>query len=337
MLLRLWYVSNDRVFELFNAKPNYPMWLQDLKSPPTGIEKAIFYFNLAQELFKLVREKKIKPLELLIKEGTSIQKGHYFTYRGTFYSKGFDGKNKTSNVSLYTKINSILGKEKLILEFSTTGLINNTAHSRLSGTTKDLFIFCSVIEAEGKNIRAVPYFIGDITERIPIPDGIDFLFDFQLNISLIDQFKDVDFNWTPSKEEFEMLKNIPEKIIKELFCELLSEHEVPNDWGGEECDIFSSNLSYNKERYPAAFLLKGPAGGKKFHKMTIRDCGKNGDQIYRLFKTSAKIFILQHCHEVSLHVRKEMEVYALAQNQYCKYIIIDGYDTARILHHYKKL
>ncbi|MDX6501376.1 MAG: hypothetical protein QOG23_4636 [Blastocatellia bacterium] len=153
----------------------------------------------------------------------------------------------------------------------------------------------------------------------------------RLSIKSIDQFKNIDFMWTPSSQQFQRLKSISERTVKEVFCSLLSEFEPPNDWGGEECDIFTSNLSIDGERHTAAFLLKGPA---RFHEMTLADCGKNGDQIYRLYNTGADICVLQHCHRVSPAVRKTMEAFALSQySQNRRYAIIDGYDTARILRH----
>lgn len=153
----------------------------------------------------------------------------------------------------------------------------------------------------------------------------------RLPIQSIDQFKNIDFTWTPSSQQFQQLKSISERTVKEVFCSLLSEFEPPSDWGGEECDIFTSNLSIDGERHTAAFLLKGPA---RFHEMTLADCGKNGDQIYRLYNTGADICVLQHCHRVSPAVRKTMEAFALSQySRNRRYAIIDGYDTARILRH----
>ena len=80
----------------------------------------------------------------------------------------------------------------------------------------------------------------------------------------------------------------------------------------------------------AAFLLKGPA---RFHEMTLADCGKNGDQIYRLFNTPADVFVVQHCHKITPAVRKTVEAFALSNySRTCRFTLIDGYDTARILH-----
>lgn len=67
--------------------------------------------------------------------------------------------------------------------------------------------------------------------------------------------------------------------------------------------------------------------------MTMADCGKNGDQIYRLFNTPADVFVVQHCHRITPAVRKTVEAFALSNySRTCRFTLIDGYDTARILH-----
>src|ERR1019366_1052288 len=118
--------------------------------------------------------------------------------------------------------------------------------------------------------------------------------------------------------------------VIELICRLLGEWEVPKDWAGEECDVLSANLLINGTRTTGAFLLKGPA---RFHTMTPKDCGKNGDQIYRLFNIPAHIYVLQHCHCIGAAVRKTVEAFAMQRtfSAPCRYVIIDGVATARSL------
>jgi hypothetical protein len=66
--------------------------------------------------------------------------------------------------------------------------------------------------------------------------------------------------------------------------------------------------------------------------MEISDCGKNADQIVRLFEAGAEISVLQHCHTVRAPVRKMMAAFARSDfNQRRRYSIIDGYETFRIL------
>ena len=86
------------------------------------------------------------------------------------------------------------------------------------------------------------------------------------------------------------------------------------------------------ERVTAAFLLKGPS---KFHEMKITDLGKNGDQIVRLFQEPADFLILQHCHPVGTAVRHTMKAFAMSHQR--RYVVIDGYDTLRILRAYEKI
>jgi hypothetical protein len=109
---------------------------------------------------------------------------------------------------------------------------------------------------------------------------------------------------------------------------------VPKDWGGESSDLFSSRVVLGGRRISTAFLLKGPA---KFHPMTPADLGKNGDQIGRLFSEPADLLVLQHCHEVTVAVRKQMRAYAQQMGNPRRFCIIDGYDTLRILKAYEKL
>jgi len=71
--------------------------------------------------------------------------------------------------------------------------------------------------------------------------------------------------------------------------------------------------------------------------MEMKDLGKNGDQIARLFDEPADIFILQHCHHIDSSVIKTMDAFANQINRQRKYCIINGIDTLRIFKAYNKL
>jgi hypothetical protein len=326
--VRSWYVSNQRLLELLDMRKMPQQIMQALRSPDSASSRVVLANLLGPQLLNFLRTEKILPFHRLAAEGR-IAPGVKFTYQGHFYGKGFGASNHTRFVSLSENVGDILHGKKLRIDFSKNGLVTDTAYTRLSGS-KNLFAFCSVTEVEEDVIRAVPYVIGDLIERSE--SGIDLRFaDYlQLPVQSIDQFKSTDFRWSPSPKDFNRLKDVPEQTVKELLCKLLGEAVIPKDWGGEECDIFSSNLSVDGKRHSAAFLLKGPA---KFHEMTLADCGKNGDQIYRLFNTPADVFIVQHCHKITPSVRKTVEAFALSQySRSCMFTLIDGYDTARILH-----
>jgi hypothetical protein len=107
--------------------------------------------------------------------------------------------------------------------------------------------------------------------------------------------------------------------------------------GGEEADHYTSHLTLRNSRRTAAFLLKGPAGGQRFRPMTPKMLGKQGDQIYRMAKTEAQVFILQHCHEVQPSVRSQLENAAVRPHRQAHYCVIDGRDTFRLLKAYDRL
>lgn len=325
--VRSWYVSTQRLLELLDVQRLPPQIMQALQSPDPQSSRVVLANLLGPQLLKFLRAEGVLPFYRLVAEG-GLKPGVRFTYQGHFYGKGFGASNRTPHVSLYENVVDILPGKKLVIEFSKSGIVTDTAYTRLSGST-NLFAFCSVTEVREDVIRAVPYVIGDLVEGCK--SGFDLrLVDYlRLPVQSIDQFKSTDFLWTPSPKQFNKLKDIPEQKVKELFCSLLGEAVIPKDWGGEESDIFSSNLSVDGKKHSAAFLLKGPT---QFHEMTLTDCGKNGDQIYRLFNTPADVFIVQHCHKITPSVRKTVEAFALSQySRSCMYTLIDGYDTARIL------
>jgi hypothetical protein len=110
------------------------------------------------------------------------------------------------------------------------------------------------------------------------------------------------------------------------------------DWGGEVNDLYSANLVLNGARRPTAFLLKG--SGLKKAEMTIADCGKNGDQIVRLFQSPAELFVVQYIGPIAeavIHDLHSKTTTRRAQGANANYLVIDGQDTARLLYGYDKL
>src|SRR6266436_1134280 len=63
------------------------------------------------------------------------------------------------------------------------------------------------------------------------------------------------------------------------------------DWGGEQNDLYTANVTINGARRETAFLLKGNRLRKRT--MEIRDCGANGDQLLRLCNSPARLYVVQ--------------------------------------------
>lgn len=110
------------------------------------------------------------------------------------------------------------------------------------------------------------------------------------------------------------------------------------DWGGETNDLYTANVVINGKRHETAFLLKG--NGLRARVMEISDCGANGDQILRLSKSPAKVFIIQFIGNISESVISDIDGKvreARAQGRDSWYCIMDGQDTARVLRAYREI
>lgn len=221
------------------------------------------------------------------------------------------------------------------LEYHTKHIYADTQRMHMSDGCK-LCVVAEIFKVEDGNIIAHPLVIGPPTYDNPYNRNLpfDFTFDgwthYQLHPSDIDQFKDC------SKIEVELngwmnaMKFTPEEHVKKSFCRLLAD-DSSTDWGGEQYDHFSADVTLNGERKTAAFMFKGPSA---WGEMKPKHLGKNGDQIYRLQQSDADILILQHCHHVGEAVRETLRAFAVSPSRPRHYCIIDGKDTFRILKAY---
>jgi len=112
---------------------------------------------------------------------------------------------------------------------------------------------------------------------------------------------------------------------------ILGEPGAFKDWGGEDSDLYSGRLRLNGKRHAAAFAFKGP--GEPGALVPGR-MGKNGDQLSRLFRQDADVFLVQHWREIKPSVLEMMRNLAVAKSvatgQLIRYGIIDGNDTERL-------
>jgi hypothetical protein len=151
----------------------------------------------------------------------------------------------------------------------------------------------------------------------------------------IEQFGEIKNATAASAEEWQsVMSKLPEQTVKECFASLLVE-PTKKDWGGESDDHFSANVTVGGRRRTAAFLLKGPTN---FREMTLDMTGKRADQIYRLTRTDAEIYVVQHSHLIGDAVRgtlRALTIYPGGRKK--KYCVVDGLATYRILKGYGKL
>ena len=334
-----WYLNVHRTIERIGQDNLPPGFLNHLKEIANhALSKGLLVASLGPVVVAWVRLQKIKPLEELLLTG-ELQKGVTFTFEGRFRSSGLAGKKQVKGDDLATlrlKLKEFGQPKELVVRFHPDGLTTSSARSALSGQPS-VFLVAYVDSISDAEVGCRPYVIGDLVKEIGTEHSMDFPYRHTLEVrpELFDALKCVDFTQRLRESDLSALKDVPELTVKHAFAEILGEPNIPKDWGGESCDLFSENVLVEGMRTICAFAFKGPS---KFKPMEIADCGKNGDQIVRLFDTPAEILVLQHCHSIRPAVRKMMAAFARSDlNTYRRYCVVDGYETLKILKHFKRV
>lgn len=133
------------------------------------------------------------------------------------------------------------------------------------------------------------------------------------------------------KGAFDFVK-IPEATFKRGVARILGEKGDFKDWGGELRDLSSTKLRIAGQRRAVAFAFKGPG---KTGRLVPGKMGKNGDQIQRLARCPADVFIVQYWGEIDDSVVEQLESFmrlrAYFEGRSVWYGVIDGSDSARLM------
>jgi len=149
----------------------------------------------------------------------------------------------------------------------------------------------------------------------------------QITIDKIDSFTKAR-SLTPNQN----LLPVDEKKFKEGLQKILGEQGNFQDWGGESDDLFSTRLMMDGERKNVAFGLKGKGTSGI---LTPKKMGKRGDQVQRLFRAPADVFLVQYWGQIDESIIEQMKHFAIAKSvlegRRIYYGVIDGQDTIWIL------
>jgi hypothetical protein len=107
-------------------------------------------------------------------------------------------------------------------------------------------------------------------------------------------------------------KRLRESVFKYGVANILGDQGSFTDWGGEKNDLYSDFVNISGKRIRTAIAFKGIATKPP---LTIKKLGKNGDQIPRLFSSSAEVFLIQFEGQVSEAVIEQMETYAVKKSK----------------------
>lgn len=260
------------------------------------------------------------------------------TYEGTLWSRNARSERRRVAPLAYAKLErGDLGEVEVQLRLALhpDHVVVGSAGDRLRGKLADIFVLAQVEEVEQEVVQAIPVFIGYLGEY-------RFMGDFfppsrnEVFVDGIETFEAVRNVPRPSTAGLRVLAEVSENDIKVAFAEVIGEHDVPKDWGGERSDLYTTYVRLEGKRISSAFMFKGPAGGKKFREMQISDLGKNGDQIERLCTEPADMVVVQHCHKIGTGVRSTLRAFCNQVGRQRKYCLVDGADTLRVLKAYGK-
>ena len=104
---------------------------------------------------------------------------------------------------------------------------------------------------------------------------------------------------------------LPAKIFKYGVASILGNKGKFQDWGGEKNDLYTPHVTIGGRRISTAFAFKGPATSPP---LTIAKLGKNGDQVPRLFSTTAECFFVQFEGKIEEAVKSEMLTHAIEKS-----------------------
>lgn len=334
------FIHQKLIFQLLDSfhKTKLEGMLQKAEYHSGNLRQVFINEAFTEIISKYIAATKIKSLEEKLFIDEELRKGEVIWFDNNFYFKGIIKASEDfdkGKLPAYAEFHINLKRYNKLIKgrYNFEHVHWSSATDRLSGH-KNKFIIAYIDEVQDNEILLRPIFICD---RF-LKDETVYEFDsntLRIDISEIDEFNQIELIPHTNKElDIKKNKFISEEKIKHSIAEILNENNIPKDWGGETSDLFTNHIHINGKRYNAAFLLKGPS---KFHPMTVKDLGVNGNQIVRLFDEPSEILILQHCHYIKPEIYKMMDAFASRFDNIRRYCIIDGIDTQRLFKAYNKI
>ncbi|MBM4474052.1 hypothetical protein GS456_01085 [Rhodococcus hoagii] len=323
-----WFLHEDLALRLLGSETAMSLRFAPASHP---FAKSINHSVIAEALQVYISNQEVPNggAEILagrLREGQLVWFDEAFWFKGV--AKGYEA-GRTSGGHFHTKLD-VNADFQILGNFNPMRVTASTSLSILTGRSPQ-FILAYVTTMSGTEISLRPVVIAS---RMLVNGRVETSFRDRVRLwpSCVTEFKGVDFSMALRKSDLELLREVSEDKVKRAFAEIIGEPEIPKDWGGEQFDLWTDRITVDGERYQAAIAFKGPA---KFHPMTIADLGKNGDQIDRLSNTDADLLVVQHCHAVTAPVVNMLRNYAVQPGRRRRYMVIDGYDTIRILRHFE--
>ena len=287
--------------------------------------------SYADELERWLRSHEVRPLDVALHDG-SCRAGEFVWTELDFQWSDVAQERAAANAggAVRSTFHGHLEQDGTVVcvhgTFDPVRLTCSTANVELRGVSRQYVLgYVTALDCADVELRPLA-----IATRLVAPPGRRWSDDDwqEVKPAMIDQFAAVRWDEPAGYGDLERLRHASERAVKAAFAAIIGEPVIPNDWGGEQFDLWTPRLIVQGEPVTAAWLLKGPA---RFAPMTVAMLGKNGDQIERLARTAAELLVVQHCHEIRSEVVSMLRSVASDFRQVRRYMLIDGFDTVRIL------
>jgi hypothetical protein len=218
------------------------------------------------------------------------------------------GQARNDGQTVYTKVEFFQRYRDRILGYATNPRARNAVPTKRNVTSKQQILRVSFdVAIPKRSVKARRVTVDDIESFQKVrkqPDDLDFV-------------------------------KMPETRFKRGVSKILGERGEFKDWGGELRDLSSTRLRIHGHRRAAALAFKGPG---MTGRLVPGKLGKNGDQIQRLARCPADVFLVQYWAEIDDSVMEQLERFmqlkSFLENREVWYGIIDGQDSARLINAY---
>ena len=325
-----WFIHQELLLQLLPAEVSEDL-VQRLSVAEGSFAHQMRYHQLGQAAATYLSTTNVPSLELERLRGTLVAGQlvwveQAIAFRGLSAALQDVRRGGTGNASFSAKLRASDEESRITGTFNVKRLTSESAQDQLSGTKRQ-FILGYVQEVVREEVSLRPIIIATRWLRVSgaVPLGADNLRVWPQDI---DEFAGIDFQKGVRKGDLAALRTLPEGLLERAFAEVLAE---PTDSDPERFGLRTYLATISGEPVTAAVSFSRSDASQP---MAVRDLGSNGEQVDLLAQTAADLLVVQHSHTIPARVLNMLKVCASNPQSSRRYMLIDGYDTLRILHHF---
>jgi hypothetical protein len=157
----------------------------------------------------------------------------------------------------------------------------------------------------------------------------------EAKVADLDAFKFIETVKPADVKDVALPLKVPEVQVRKAVETMMGESFHATDSGTEMCDMYTGQATYKGKPVSVAAMFKGAGGNSLRWPLQVAGCGKNGNQVVKLFQVPADLYIVQangpFDPTLLMHIKDTADAAAGRRRSTVRYILIDGVMTARLL------